>query len=263
VSVPTIAVVIPCRNDAPLLRRCLAALEAGSRVPDRVVVVDNASDDDSADVARAHGATVVREPELGIWPASAAGYDAVSEDVIARLDADSVPARDWVERAVAHFSVIDGPDFLTGRGRFYGNRKLVNFLGDHLYLGGMYVWVTPYLGHPPLFGSCMAMRRDAWVQVRGLVHRTDTTIHDDLDLSFQVRPWMTVVRDDDWFVGVSARPFDTWGGLGRRLGWVGTTLRACSPESRPFRHRRERRAWRAGQPTGAEPADPGSTGSPR
>jgi cellulose synthase/poly-beta-1,6-N-acetylglucosamine synthase-like glycosyltransferase len=192
----------------------------------------------------------------GIWPASAAGYDAVTEDVIARLDADSVPARDWVERAVGHFAVIDSPDFLTGRGRFYGNRKLVNFLGDHLYLGGMYVWVTPYLGHAPLFGSCMAMRRDAWTQVRTRVHRDRVDLHDDLDLSFQVRPWMTVARDDDWVVGVSARPFDTWGALGRRLQWVVTTLRACAPDSKPFRHRRERREWRLGQ-------EPGSTGSPR
>jgi len=263
VSVPSIVVVVPSRDDAALLRRCLAALEAGTRRPDRVVVVDNDSSDDTADVARAHGATVVTERTRGIWPASAAGYDATTEDVIARLDADSVPARDWVERLAAHFAGPDAPDFLTGRGRFYGPRHTVNWMGDHWYLGGLYAVVGPYLGHAPLFGSSMAMRQDAWQEVRGLVHRDRGDIHDDLDLSFQVRPWMRVVHDEAWVVGVSARPFDSWSALGRRLRWVVTTVRVCWPESRPFRHRAERRAWRRrhsadGVTAGAPPPDDGA-----
>lgn len=258
--VPTIAVVVPCRDDATFLHRCLAALDAGTRLPDRVIVVDNDSSDDTARVARAHGATVVRELVHGIWPAAAAGYDAVTEDVIARLDADSVPAPDWVERALAHFAGPAAPDLLTGRGRFYGPRRVVNLLGDHWYVGGMYTWVTPYLGHPPVYGSCFAMRRETWAELRGLVHRDEPAVHDDLDLSFQVRPWMRVVRDDAWSVGVSARPFDSWSALGRRLRWVGTTLRVCSPGSRPFRHRAERAAWRRRHTTG--PAAAPDAGDP-
>lgn len=241
----SVAVVIPCRDDAPYLRACLAALAAQTRPADRVVVVDNDSSDDSAAVARAFGATVVTQPVHGIWPATAAGYDAVTEDVVVRLDADSLPGPTWLAHAVDRFSAPDAPDFLAGRGRFYGPRRWVNVLGDHLYLGGMYTWVGPYLGHAPLYGSNLAMRREAWEQVRGLVHRDDPTVHDDLDLSFAVRPWMTVERDDDWWVGVSARPFDSWGALGRRLGRVVATMRAGAPETRWLHHRRERARWRA------------------
>jgi len=243
VSPPTFAVVVPCRDDAAWLRRCLEALDDQTRRPDRVIVVDNASRDDSAAVARAHGATVISEPRHGVSPAVATGYDAVTEDLIGRLDADSLPGPDWVARAVARFSSPQRVDLLTGDGRFYGPRRLVNSLGNHLYLGGMYTFVTPYLGHPPVFGSCMAMRREVWRELRDDVHRHTREIHDDLDLSFQVRPWMTVVHDPGWWVGVSARPFDTWGTLGRRLRWTVTTVRASWPASAPLRHRRERRDW--------------------
>ena len=41
----TCSVVIPVRNDAAYLERCLRALREQTRVPDEIVVVDNASSD--------------------------------------------------------------------------------------------------------------------------------------------------------------------------------------------------------------------------
>ncbi|TFC33658.1 hypothetical protein E3O28_13640 [Cryobacterium sp. TMT2-14] len=43
------------------------------RVPDEVIVVDNASTDASAEIALFGGARVVRATQRGIWPAAAAG----------------------------------------------------------------------------------------------------------------------------------------------------------------------------------------------
>ncbi|RIJ54999.1 glycosyltransferase, partial [Clavibacter lycopersici] len=68
---PTVSVVIPVRDDAGHLRACLQALAGQTVAPDEVVVVDNASRDDSAEVARLAGARVVHEPVVGI-PAAAA-----------------------------------------------------------------------------------------------------------------------------------------------------------------------------------------------
>jgi glycosyltransferase involved in cell wall biosynthesis len=62
----SISVVIPCRNDAEMLAACLDALAGQTRAADEIVVVDNASTDDSAAVARAAGARVVPEPRVGI-----------------------------------------------------------------------------------------------------------------------------------------------------------------------------------------------------
>jgi len=61
--IPTVAVVVPCLNDAALLERCLHSFAAQSSLPEFVIVVDNGSTDNSAQVvATDFGAQVVREP---------------------------------------------------------------------------------------------------------------------------------------------------------------------------------------------------------
>lgn len=97
---PRVSVVIPVRDDAGHLDRCLRALAVQTSPPWEVVVVDNGSTDDTPAVARAHGARVVPQPRVGIPVAAATGYDAARGEVIARLDADSVPPPDWVARVV-------------------------------------------------------------------------------------------------------------------------------------------------------------------
>ncbi len=239
------SVVIPVRDDARMLDACLQALAAQSRRADEVVVVDNASSDDGAAVARRHGAQVVAEPVVGIPRAAATGYDAATGDVIARLDADSVPGPGWLAALERAFEGDPPPDFVTGGARFYGASAAVRWAGRHLYIGGMYGVLTPYLGHPPLYGSNMAMRAEAWRTLSAEVHRDDPGIHDDLDLSFHIRPDMTVRYLPDLIVDVSARPFDGWPSLRRRLSRVVPTLRLHPSGARAMRHRRALRAAHA------------------
>ena len=85
---PAVSVVIPVKDDAALLTRCLSALAAQDRPVDEIIVVDNGSSDDSADRARAAGARVVRCDDPGIPAAASAGYDAARGDLILRRDAD-------------------------------------------------------------------------------------------------------------------------------------------------------------------------------
>jgi glycosyltransferase involved in cell wall biosynthesis len=80
----TVDVVLPCLDEAAALPGVLAALPAGYRA----IVVDNGSTDGSAEVARAHGATVVHEPRRGFGAAVHAGVEAAEADLIAILDAD-------------------------------------------------------------------------------------------------------------------------------------------------------------------------------
>jgi glycosyltransferase involved in cell wall biosynthesis len=77
-------VVFPCLNEARALPGILTRLPPGYRA----IVVDNGSTDDSAAVARAHGALVVSEPRRGFGSAAHAGLLAASAPLVAFCDAD-------------------------------------------------------------------------------------------------------------------------------------------------------------------------------
>ncbi len=244
---PSISVVIPVRNDAAMLTTALESLAAQTRQPDEIVVVDNGSSDASAMIAERAGARVVAEPSRGIPYASATGYDNARGAIIARIDADTICPPGWLAHIERNFVSDPGLDLLTGGATFYGGSELAHRLGRAWYIGGMYWAVTPYLGHPPVFGSNFAMRREVWAELGGEVHR-ETGIHDDLDLSLHVKPWMQVDYDPDLMVEISARPFDTFAGLTRRLSWVLPTLRNHPwPEGAPWNRRAARREWEAGR----------------
>lgn len=238
---PSLSVVIPALDDAEMLTRCLQDLAAQLRPADEIVVVDNGSSDGTADVARAAGARVVEQPQRGIWPAASAGYDAATGDIIARLDADSRPPADWLLHIEAE--LVDAPEVgvLTGRGVFYDGNAVVAGIGQVLYIGGYFWSMGLWLGNPPIFGSNFAMRREVWLDVRERVHRDRADIHDDLDLAFHLGLDTVVRYDERLTVGISARPFSTWRGFGRRLRWAYTTLSMHLPDQSPWRRRIARR----------------------
>ncbi|QDZ13475.1 glycosyltransferase family 2 protein [Humibacter ginsenosidimutans] len=239
----TISVVIPSYNDAPMLRECLDRLTTQLRRADEIIVVDNASTDDTADVARSFGARVIVQPVRGIFPAASAGYDAASSDIIARLDADSRPPADWLAHIEAELTVAQEVGVLTGPGEFYDGNPLITWLGENLYLGGYFWFGSLWLDNGPIFGSNFAMRREVWRRVRGSVHSGTRRVHDDLDLSLNLPPDVIVQVDDTLRVGISARPFSTWRGFGRRLGWAFLTFRLNWPQASPWRIRDERERY--------------------
>ena len=89
---PAVTVVIPARDAGAVLPHTLAPLAGAD-----VVVVDNASRDDTAAVALAHGARVVHEPEPSRARARNAGAAATGAPLIAFLDAGCVPRPGWLD----------------------------------------------------------------------------------------------------------------------------------------------------------------------
>ncbi|MDR7235151.1 glycosyltransferase family A protein [Agrococcus sp. BE272] len=249
-----ISVVIPVRDDAIALEGCLAALARQSRAPDEILVVDSGSIDGSAEIAARHGARVLAVHAPGIPGATAAALDAAVGDVLARLDADTVPPPQWVGRIEAAFAADPRLDAISGAATFYGGTWLVRYLGRKSLTVGYFRLIAALLGHAPLYGSNFAMRADLWRRMRLAVHRDRADVHDDVDLSLHLPPGSAVRYDPQLTVGVSARSFTRPRGTRGQIGMTARTLLVTSRETGLMRLRL---AWfLAALPTGAAARGP-------
>jgi len=111
-----VTVVIPCHNEAGALPGVLAAVPSGYRI----IVVDNASIDETAAVARAAGATVVTEPVAGYGSAVHAGVRAADTTLIAVIDGDGSMDPAELSLLVGEFGVAGDIDMAVGRRRPVG-----------------------------------------------------------------------------------------------------------------------------------------------
>ena len=80
-----ISVVIPCHNEEEGVRAVMAQMPS---IVDEVVVVDNASTDSTAEVARSLGARVIFEGRKGYGRAYKTGFSEAQGDVIVTMDGD-------------------------------------------------------------------------------------------------------------------------------------------------------------------------------
>ncbi len=105
------AAIVTCHNYGRFLAQCLDSLLAQRRPFAEVVVVDDASSDDSADVAQRYadrGVRYVRGEWRDVCAARNAGLAATSAPWVAHVDADNWLGPDWLEalaQALADTSV--------------------------------------------------------------------------------------------------------------------------------------------------------------
>ncbi len=89
---PRISLVVPAHNESAFLPACLdAARIAAARIDAEVeiVVVLNRCSDDTEEIARRHGCTIVREDAKNLSLIRNAGIAAASGEIIVTCDADS------------------------------------------------------------------------------------------------------------------------------------------------------------------------------
>jgi glycosyltransferase involved in cell wall biosynthesis len=135
-----ISVVIPCLNEADNIEACVRAARAAleeNGIRGEVVVADNASEDDSAEIARAAGARVVYEPRRGYGSAYLAGFAAARGRYIVMGDADLTYDFREIPRFVEKLD--DGAELVMG------DRM------DNIHPGAM-PWLHRYVGNPVLTG---------------------------------------------------------------------------------------------------------------
>lgn len=109
----SVAVVVPCLDEEATVGDVVRSFRAA--MPDaRVVVVDNDSDDRTADEAIAAGAELLREPRRGKGHAVARALERVDADILVLVDGDATYPADEVDRLLA--PILAGrADHVVGR----------------------------------------------------------------------------------------------------------------------------------------------------
>lgn len=102
---PTVSVVLCTRNRADDLQVCLRNIAKLTLQPDEVIVVDNSQGDAEVEQhARSFGARYVVEPVVGLSRARNRGMKESRCEIVAFLDDDCFPDREWLEYLLRPFS---------------------------------------------------------------------------------------------------------------------------------------------------------------
>lgn len=179
----TVSVVIPCYNEEELIDQCLNALSQQTVKPLEIIVVDNNCSDQTIAIAKKYKAVkVVAELRQGLANARTRGMNAARGQIIARLDADSRPAPEWVAVIQKLFS-DESVEAATGTGDFYDfpakrfSKTFRNIFAVHIN--------RLALGHHMLWGSNMALRQSCWKLISRSVCEKPN-IMEDLDIAMHI-----------------------------------------------------------------------------
>ncbi len=112
-----VCVIVPALNRATMLPRSLASVwSQRPYLPAQLIVVDDGSDDDTAEVANALGADVIRHPtNRGLAAARNSGLDATACQWAAFLDSDD----EWLPGHLEHLWRLRGGHALVGSAALY------------------------------------------------------------------------------------------------------------------------------------------------
>ena len=172
-----ISVIVCAHNEARYLRPCLHSVLAQSRVPDQLLVINNASTDETALVAsQVADVRLVDEPRKGLVVARETGRRHATGDVLIYADADCRAPLTWIERIERRFARDPALVALSGPYRYYdwdwSGRALIRAY-DFTLAPATQLLVKHLLRVGTIFyGGNFAVRREALERIGGF----DTSI---------------------------------------------------------------------------------------
>lgn len=189
---PSIAIVIPARNEADRLPALLESLKRVRYEPFTVTVVDDRSADETPRVAAGHGALVLRGSACpsgwaGKCWACQQGAVSTSSEWILFTDADTVHGPDSLGRAVAA-ALKEGADIFSllprQRCESFWERLLVPYMHALYFVGA---WRVNCPGGPTIAnGQYLLFRRAAYDDIGG--HRAvQGSLIDDVEIATVAR----------------------------------------------------------------------------
>lgn len=204
------SVIIPSYNESLYLEMCLGALLAQTTPPNEIIVIDNASTDDSIKRAKKKFPTVtfLHEPKQGLVYARNTGFDYASGDILIKIDADTLALPQWLETLVADM-IRHKADGWSGAINNIEINKWMQKTGSNAFNFFTFKVNRLVIGAPMLLGCNMALRKDAWNTIVGSLNMRND-IWEDLDISCEMKKCgLKVINNSKKLATISARSANT------------------------------------------------------
>lgn len=180
-----VTVVVPAYNEEATLADTLISLMTQSVAPEQIIVIDDCSTDDTAQVAERLGVEVVRPPRNTGSKAGAQTFALrhVTTPLVMAIDADTTLAPDAIERLLPAF---EEPDVMAACGSVIPRRVRTLWergrYVEYLFAFTFYKRVQEAWDAPLIASGCFSMyRADALRAVGGWPTRT---LAEDMDLTW-------------------------------------------------------------------------------
>lgn len=180
---PKVSVIVCACNGAATLRWCLEGFDRLDYPDFEVIVVDDGSSDGTAAIAAECGYPAISTPNRGLSSARNTGLEAASGEIVAYIDCDASPDRDWLRYLAASFRATDhagigGPNLPPPDG--WIANCVANAPG-----GPVHVLLSDREAeHIP--GCNMAFRRQRLLEIDGFDHRFRAA-GDDVDICWRLQ----------------------------------------------------------------------------
>ena len=186
-GIPRISIVVPSFNDALNLRECLAALRLAAPPDAEIIVVDDASTDDSASVAGDARVRLIRLPKNS-GPAAArnTGAGAARGEILFFVDSDVAIASDAVQRVLAAFD--KHPDLAAVFGSYDASPNAQGLVSQYRNLLHHFVHQDGNPDASTFWAGCGAIRRAVFIEVGGFDERHfRRPAIEDIELGYRLR----------------------------------------------------------------------------
>jgi glycosyltransferase involved in cell wall biosynthesis len=183
-----VSVVIPAYNEEKRIGRCLDSLCAQvTTAPFEVIVVDNNSTDNTADIINSFKdrltVRVVFEPRRNRGAARKAGSREAKGDIILSTDADTIVPPHWIQHFVDTFTMLPHIKGIAGVTKISDCSPLNTILSNG-YMAMAPYFLRLWYGHHVFAGTNSGVRRDAYEAVGGYSAELDA--QEDIELSQRI-----------------------------------------------------------------------------
>lgn len=190
-----VSVIVPTFNASTTIERCLESISYQDYPNVDIIVVDDASTDDTLKRASSFNVTIIsNQKNYGVAQARNRGVEHTDSDIVVFIDSDVAIPVDAISRTLKRFE--ENTNIIAVGGVYSDNTKPYNFITDFLnldlaYRGSVNPPLVKYLG-----SSFLAIRKETFVHVGGFSTAFHHATAEDIEFGYRVSKGNNVMLSD-------------------------------------------------------------------